>query len=61
MDIARFLGILIVFGVPGIWFGGLVYDWFHNWVVVWIWEIILVIIAVNVALKATRNAAPESH
>lgn len=61
MDIARFLGILIVFGVPAIWIGGLFYHWFHSWVAVWIWEIVLIIIALNVALKATRNSAPESH
>lgn|GEM_PF-1920665 len=61
MDIARFLGILIVFGVPGIWFGGLVYAWFHSWVAVWIWEIVMVIIAVNLALKVTRRTAPEAE
>jgi hypothetical protein len=61
MDIARFLGILIVFGVPAIWIGGLFYHWFGSWVAVWIWEVVLIIIALNVALKATRNSASESH
>ena len=45
MDIARFIGIMVVFGVLGIWGGGLMYSWFHGYAAVWVWVVILAIIA----------------
>ncbi|MBW1860153.1 MAG: hypothetical protein JRI70_08795 [Deltaproteobacteria bacterium] len=61
MDLARLLGILVVFGVPAIIGGGLVSHLFHSWVVVWIYEILLVGLAVRTAYNAAGKSAPGDH
>lgn len=61
MDLARLLGILVVFGVPGIIGGGLVMHLFHSWVVVWIYEILLVGLAVRTAYNAAGKSSPDDH
>jgi len=61
MDLARLLGILVVFGVPGIIGGGLVMHLFHSWVVVWIYEILLVGLAVRTANNAAGKSASDDH
>lgn len=60
MDIARLFGIIIVFGVLGIWGGGLMYHWSHGYGLVWVYVAILAVIALVVALKATIGKA-ASH
>jgi hypothetical protein len=45
MDISRKLGILVVFGVPAIVGGGIVYGIFGSYVPVFIFEILLVMLA----------------
>jgi hypothetical protein len=47
MDIPRKLGILIYTAVPAIVGGGIVYDQFHGWVPVIIFEILLVLAALG--------------
>ncbi len=59
MDIARFFGIITVFGVLGIWGGGLMYHWSHGYGLVWVWEFVLLIIALKVAFKVTKGKAPS--
>jgi hypothetical protein len=61
MDLARFLGILVVFGVPAIIGGGLVYHLFHSWIVVWIFEAILVFVAFKTAYAAAGKAPAGGH
>ena len=61
MDLARLLGILVVFGVPAIIGGGLVMHLFHSWVVVWIYEILLVGLAARTAYNAAGKSAPDDH
>ena len=39
MDITKKIGIGITMIVPGFVFGGLVWSWFHSWIVVWLLEI----------------------
>jgi hypothetical protein len=41
MDLIRKLGTAIVFIIPTFVFSGLVWDWFHSWVVVFIMMIIM--------------------
>jgi hypothetical protein len=60
MDLARFFGIIIVFGVLGIWGGGLMYHWTHGYGLVWVYVAILAVVAFCVALKATKGKA-SSH
>jgi hypothetical protein len=55
------LGILVVFGVPGIILGGLTYHWFHSWAAVLVWEIIMVIIAAGTAYNAAGKSGPSGH
>ena len=45
MTVARKLGILIFFGVPAIIGGGIVYAIFHDMMAVWIYQVILLLIA----------------
>lgn len=59
MQLARMIGIIIDFGFPAIVIGGLMYHWFHSWTAVWIWEIILVIIAFKVAFTAAGKPDPS--
>jgi len=62
MDIARMLAVIIVHGTMAIVIGGLMYDWFHSYAAVAVWEIILVAIAVGVAVKVARKKSPfPSH
>jgi len=61
MDLARFIGIIIVFGVPAIIGGGLFHHLFHSWVVVWIYEILLVLLALRIACNAAGKCAPSGH
>ena len=61
MDLARMIGILVVFGVPAIIGGGLTYDIFHSWVAVILWEALVVFGAVTIAYKAAGKSAPSSH
>jgi len=61
MDLARMIGILVVFGVPAIIGGGLTYDIFHSWVAVILWEALVVFGAVTIAYKAAGKSAPSTH
>jgi hypothetical protein len=45
MDISRKLGILVFFGVPAIIGGGVVYALFDSYIPVFIYEIVLVLVA----------------
>jgi hypothetical protein len=60
MDLARFIGIIVVFGAPGIIGGGLVFHWFHSWVAVWIFEILLALLALRTACNAAGKCASGS-
>ena len=61
MDIARFFGIIIVFGVLGIWGGGLMYHWTHGYGLVWVYVAALFIVALKVSFTATKGKAPGHH
>lgn len=61
MDLARFLGILVVFGAPAIVGGGLVMHLLHSWVAVWLFEALLIFTAVKTALRAAGKSAPTEH
>ncbi len=63
MDTARFFGIIAVFGVLAIWGGGLMYHWFHSYGPVWVYVVVLAIVAVNVGLKVTvgKQSAASKH
>ncbi|NVL90417.1 MAG: hypothetical protein HWN69_05395 [Desulfobacterales bacterium] len=52
MQLARMFGIMIVFGVPAIIGGGLFFHLLHSWVVVAIFEALLVCGAATTAWKA---------
>lgn len=60
MDLARLIGIIIVFGVPAIIGGGLFHHLFHSWVVVWIYEILLALLALRTACNAAGKCASGS-
>jgi hypothetical protein len=45
MSISRKLGILVLFAVPGIVGGGIVFALFHNYVAVVVYEILLLLVA----------------
>lgn len=51
MDIPRKLGILIYTAVPGIIGGGIVYHFFHSFVQVIIFEILLILAALGLIRK----------
>jgi hypothetical protein len=61
MDLARFLGILVVFGAPAIIGGGLVYHLLHSWLAVWLYEALLIFTAVRTAYRAAGKSAPSAH
>ena len=61
MDIARFLGIIIVFGVLGIWGGGLMYHWTHGYGLVRVYVAALFIVALKVSYTATKGKAAGHH
>jgi len=56
MDIARMMGIMIVFGVPAIIGGGLVFHLFESWVVVWFYELALIAVAGGTAYFVAGKA-----
>ena len=45
MTVARKLGIFVFFGVPAIIGGGIMYAIFHDMMAVWIYEVILLLVA----------------
>jgi hypothetical protein len=45
MTVARKLGILVFFGVPAIIGGGIVYAIIHDMTAVWVYEVILLLVA----------------
>jgi hypothetical protein len=45
MDVSRKLGILVIFGVPAIIGGGIVYAIFHSYIPVIVYEILLIFVA----------------
>jgi hypothetical protein len=51
MDISRRLGTLVVFGVPAVIGGGIVYALFGSYVYVFAYEIILLLVAGGFASK----------
>lgn len=51
MDISRRLGILVVFGVPAVIGGGIVYALFHSYVSVFAYIIALLFVAGAFATK----------
>lgn len=51
MNFSRMLGILIIFGVPVIIGGGVVYALTHSWPATFVFEIILAFAALGVAIK----------
>ena len=57
MNLARFIGILFVFGVPTIIGGGLTFHLFHSWFAVLVWEILLWFTALSVAYRVTKKKA----
>lgn len=52
MQLARFIGVIVVFGVPAIIIGGLTYHLTHSWPAVAIWEAVNYTLAFIVACKA---------
>lgn len=60
MQIPRMIGILIDFGVPAIWFGGLVMHLTHSWEAVWVFEAIVICVAFYVAFKAAGKPDPHA-
>jgi membrane protease YdiL (CAAX protease family) len=61
MQLARFLGILVVCGAPAIIGGGLFYALFHSWIAVLLYEALLVCGALAIAYKAAGKPAPSEH
>jgi hypothetical protein len=51
MNISRRLGILVIFAVPAIVGGGIVYAIFGNYVPVFVYEILLLLVAGGFASK----------
>ncbi|MEE8553025.1 MAG: hypothetical protein V3S72_06965 [Desulfobacterales bacterium] len=51
MNISRRLGILIIFAVPAIIGGGIIYAIFGNYVPVFVYEILLLMVAGGFASK----------
>jgi hypothetical protein len=61
MDLARLLGIIIVFGAPAIIGGGLVMHLLHSWLAVWLYEALLIFTAVRTAFRAAGKSTPSEH
>lgn len=61
MQLARLIGILVVFGVPAIIGGGIIYGFFHSFVAMWIYEALLIAFAIRTACKACCKPAPSEH
>ena len=61
MDLARLLGILVVFGIPAIIGGGLTYHLFESWFAVALWEALVVFGAGTTAYKVAGKSAPSHH
>jgi len=61
MQLARLIGILVVFGVPAIMGGGLMYHLFHSFVAVWVFEALLIAVAMKISCKACCKPAPSDH
>ena len=61
MNLARFIGILFVFGIPTIIIGGLTFHLFHSWFAVVVWEILLWTVAITTAYKVAGKSAPGKH
>ena len=59
MQLARFIGILCVFGAPAIIGGGLVYHLFHSWLAVWFYEILLIFLGFRTAYNAAGKPAVD--
>ena len=51
MNISRRLGTMVVFAVPAVIGGGIVYALFHNYVSVFAYEIIVLLAAIGFASK----------
>lgn len=51
MNISRRLGILVIFAVPAIIGGGIIYAIFDNYVPVFVYEILLLLVAGGFASK----------
>jgi hypothetical protein len=51
MNISRRLGILVIFAVPAIIGGGIIYAIFGNYVTVFVYEILLLLVAGGFASK----------
>ena len=60
-QLARFFGILVVFGAPAIIGGGLVFHLFHHWLPVWVDEIALVAFALRLAYKVCSQPVADEH
>ncbi len=61
MQLARLIGICVVFGVPAIMGGGLMYHLFHSFVAVWVFEALLIAFAIRTSWKACSQPAPSEH
>lgn len=51
MNISRRLGILVFFAVPAIIGGGIIYDYFHSYVPVFVYETLLILVAGGIVSK----------
>ncbi len=51
MNVSRRLGILVFFAVPAIIGGGILYGFFHSYVPVFVYEILLILVAGGFAGK----------
>jgi hypothetical protein len=61
MQLARLIGILVVFGVPAIIGGGIIYGFFHSFAAVWIYEALLLVLAIITVRKSCFKPAPTEH
>jgi len=55
------IGIIIDFGVPAIMLGGLVMHVTHSWAAVWVFEVVLTIVAVCTAFKVAGKPDPYAE